>query len=109
MKRTHRREFVMNDEEATDLAEKARSACMSESGLIRWLIKGYQPPPSPDKEFFDDMSKLLEASGRLADAAWNVRAADGRDDVVREAEELRKLRVEIERKYLSTKKVSIWR
>lgn len=109
MKRVHRREFVMNDEEARDLTEKAKCACMTESGLIRMLIAGYQPPPHPDKEFFDDMNRLLESSDRLADAARYAGGSDGNTDVVREADALRRLRLEIERKYLSRKETDVWR
>ena len=60
MRRARRREFVMNDSEAEDLTEKARRACMSESQLIRLLIKGYQPPPAPSEQFYEDMNRLLE-------------------------------------------------
>ena len=109
MKRTHRREFVMNDEEARDLTEKARGACMPESQLIRYLICGYQPPPHPDKEFFDDMNRLLEASDRLDGAARYIRDSDVKSIVVREAAGLRTLRISIERKYLSTKEADVWR
>lgn len=109
MKRTHRREFVMNDKEAAELTSKARGACMPESQLIRYLISGYQPPPHPDKEFFDDMNSLLEASDRLNEAARYVRDSSVRAIIVREAAALRSLRIAIERKYLSTKEADVWR
>lgn len=109
MKRTHRREFVMNDEEAADLTSKARAACMTESGLIRMLVSGYQPPPHPDKEFFDDMGKLLESGDRLAEAARHMGKGECRSEVIREAGALKELRMEFERKYLTTKEENIWR
>ena len=109
MKRTHRREFVMNDDEARDLAGKARCACMTESGLIRMLISGYQPPPHPDKEFFNDINRLLESSDRLIEAAKYAGESGGGAILTKEANELRTLRIAIERKYLTRKETDVWR
>ena len=78
MRRARRREFVMNDSEAEDLTEKARRACMSESQLIRLLIKGYQPPPAPSEQFYEDMNRLLETCDRLIEAAKYVHKSEGK-------------------------------
>lgn len=101
MKRTHRREFVMNDEEAADLRNKARSACMPESQLIRRLIKGYHPPLAPDETFHSDMTKLLDSCEALTEAAEKLNKQQGRGDVVNEACELREMRRIFLRKYLT--------
>ena len=37
-----------NRKEAQDLAAKAKKACLSEAGLIRLLIRGYEPKEKPD-------------------------------------------------------------
>ena len=73
------------------------------------LISGYQPPPHPEKEFFDDMGKLLESGDRLAEAARHMGKGECRSEVIREAGALKELRMEIERKYLTTKEENIWR
>ena len=99
MKRTKRREFVMNEKEASELSDKAARACMSESQLIRLLIAGYHPPVAPGPEFFDDMDALLKAKSELVavskecdlETAAIVRA---------EALALGNLRLKFERKYL---------
>lgn len=101
MKRTHRKEFVMNEKEAADLKDKARAACMTESHLIRSLIKGYQPPVNPDEHFHSDMNKLLDACEALTEAAENLHKKEGRGDVVNEIDELREMRRIFLRKYLA--------
>ena len=40
-----------NRKEAQDLAAKAKKACLSEAGLIRLLIRGYEPKEKPDDRF----------------------------------------------------------
>ena len=47
-----------NRNEALDLQKKAKKACMSESGLIRLLVKGYEPREKPDEKFFAVMGEL---------------------------------------------------
>ena len=100
MKRTKRREFVMNDYEARDLSEKAIRACMSESQLIRLLIAGYRPPASPGVEFFDDMDALLKAKAELIAISKDY---DSETAAILRAEalELGDLRLKLERKYLT--------
>jgi len=45
-----------NRKEAQDLAAKAKKACLSEAGLIRLLIRGYEPKEKPDDRFYDVMT-----------------------------------------------------
>ena len=106
MRRARRREFVMNDSEAEDLTEKARRACMSESQLIRLLIKGYQPPPAPSEQFYEDMNRLLETCDRLVEAAKYVHKAEGRVDILDEVNALRETRRIFLRRNLAGKEVN---
>lgn len=48
MKRSIEKHILMNKAEAQDLQRKAKKACLSEGGLIRLLIKGYEPKEKPD-------------------------------------------------------------
>ena len=105
MRRARRREFVMNDSEAEDLTEKARRACMSESQLIRLLIKGYQPPPAPPEQFYEDMNRLLETCDRLVEAAKYVHKSEGKVDILDEVNELRETRRIFLRRYLAGKEM----
>ncbi len=38
-------------DEAQDLQKKAKKACLSEAGLIRLLLRGYEPEKSRTKDF----------------------------------------------------------
>lgn len=100
MKRTKRREFVMNEREARELSDKAGRACMSESQLIRLLIAGYRPPVALEKEFFDDIDALLKAKGELIAVS---KECDSETAAILRAEALAlgDLRLKLERKYLS--------
>ena len=100
MKRTKRREFVMNEKEARELSKKAAKACMSESQLIRLLIAGYCPPANPGAEFFDDMDELLKAKGELIAVS---KECDSETAAILKAEALAlgDLRLKLERKYLT--------
>ena len=42
-KRNIEKHILMNKAEAQDLQKKAKRACLSEGGLIRLLLKGYEP------------------------------------------------------------------
>ena len=49
-----------NRKEAQDLAAKAKKACLSEAGLIRLLIRGYEPKEKPDDRFYDVAGIFIE-------------------------------------------------
>ena len=105
--RNYRREFVMTEEEALDLKVKAEKACMSESRLIRLLIKGYRPPVDPGEEFHRDMNELLKVAEGLHDLARRSRDEDVKEELKKNSKELRHLRMQLQEKYLKGEKVNI--
>ena len=48
----------LSRDEAQDLQKKAKKACLSEAGLIRLLLRGYEPREKPDERFYDVMREL---------------------------------------------------
>ena len=58
-KRNIEKHILMNKAEAQDLQKKAKRACLSEGGLIRLLLKGYEPREKPDERFYDVMRELI--------------------------------------------------
>ena len=54
-----------NRKEAQDLAAKAKKACLSEAGLIRLLIRGYEPKEKPDDRFYDVMRELSSIGNNI--------------------------------------------
>ena len=57
-KRTIKKQFWLSRSEAQDLQKKAKKACLSEAGLIRLLLKGYEPREKPDADFYEAMKEL---------------------------------------------------
>ena len=60
-----------NRKEAQDLAAKAKKACLSEAGLIRLLIRGYEPKEKPDDRFYDVMRELSSIGNNINQLAAN--------------------------------------
>ena len=52
-------------DEAQDLQKKAKKACLSEAGLIRLLLRGYEPREKSDERFYDVMRELSSISLQL--------------------------------------------
>lgn len=105
MKRTIIKQFRFNREEAAQLKKKAKKACLSESGLVRFLLKGYEPREKPDDEFYHHMNKLTELTESVARLSKNMAKGSG-DGAVNEMmlrEEIdrwHRFQAEIEMKYL---------
>lgn len=51
--------------EAQELQRKAKKACISEAGLIRLLLKGYEPREQPDDRFYDAMRELYAIGNNI--------------------------------------------
>lgn len=91
-----------NRAEAQDLERKAKKACLSEAGLIRLLIKGYEPREKPDDKFYDVLSQLSVIGNNINQLAVKANALGFIDApmLTREAEKWLKFRADIERTFL---------
>ena len=88
--------------EAQELQRKAKKACLSEAGLIRLLIKGYEPKEKPDDRFYDvmrELSAIGNNSNQLAAKANTLGFIDA-PMLKNEAEKGNKFQAEVERNYL---------
>lgn len=56
--KTIKKHFRLSPEEAADLKRKARAAGVTESALVRSLLKGYEPREKPDERFYAVMREL---------------------------------------------------
>lgn len=95
-----KKQFWLSDQQAADLAEKAKKACMTEAGLVRMLIQGYVPPERPGPEYFRDMNRVSEFAVRLQNLSGMTSDEKARDLLTEEAAAWREFRLEMERKYL---------
>lgn len=89
-------------DEAQDLQKKAKKACLSEAGLIRLLLRGYEPREKPDERFYDVMSELSSIGNNINQLAVKANALGFVDapQLKKEAERWHKFQADIERTYL---------
>ena len=102
MKRNIEKHILMNKAEAQDLQRKAKKACLSEAGLIRLLIKGYEPKERPDERFYDVMRQLSSIGNNINQLAAQANTLDFVDapKLKKEAERWHKFQADVERQFL---------
>lgn len=95
--------------EAQELQRKAKKACLSEAGLIRLLIKGYEPKEKPDDRFYDVMRELSAIGNNINQLAAKANTLGFIDAPMlkNEAEKWNKFQAEVERHYLRPDKSEI--
>ena len=91
-----------NRKEAQDLAAKAKKACLSEAGLIRLLIRGYEPKEKPDDRFYDVMRELSSIGNNINQLAAKANTLGFVDapQLKKEAERWHKFQADVERTFL---------
>ena len=89
-------------DEAQDLQKKAKKACLSEAGLIRLLLRGYEPREKPDERFYDVMRELSSIGNNINQLAVKANALGFVDapQLKKEAERWHKFQADIARTYL---------
>lgn len=103
MKRNIKKQVWLSREEAEQLKKKSKKACLSEAGLIRFLLKGYEPKEKPGEEFYDAMRKMTELSENILKLARRA-DADGSINETVLAEEINrwhKFQAEVELHFLT--------
>ena len=95
-----------NKSEAQELQRKAKKACMSEGGLMRLLVKGYEPREKPDEKFYDVMRELSSFGNNIYQLSLKADALGSEDAVMwkREAERWHRFQADVERVYLRPEK-----
>lgn len=89
-------------DEVQDLQKKAKKACLSEAGLIRSLLRGYEPREKPDERFYDVMRELSSIGNNINQLAVKANTLGFVDapQLKKEAERWHKFQADIERTYL---------
>lgn len=89
-------------DEAQNLQKKAKKACLSEAGLIRLLLRGYEPREKPDERFYDVMRELSSIGNNINQLVVKANALGFVDapQLKKEAERWHKFQADIERTYL---------
>ena len=109
-KRTIKKQFWFNREEAQELQNKAKKTCLSEAALVRLLLRGYEPREKPGDEFYDSMRQLSRIGNSLNQIATKANALNFVDAQMLEKEmkKWHEFQADIENRFLrpvqSTKK-----
>ena len=92
----------LSRDEAQNLQKKAKKTCLSEAGLIRLLLRGYEPREKPDDRFYDVMRELSAIGNNINQLAVKANALGFVDapQLKKEAERWHKFQSDIERVFL---------
>ena len=106
MKRTIKKQFWFNRSESQDLQKKAKKACLTEAGLIRFLIKGYEPREQPSENFYDAMNEMREIGNNIEKIVARADKLEFTDSQMlrSEAKRWHKFQADVERKFIRPEK-----
>lgn len=106
MRKRIKKQFWLSQEEARELKEKAQRACLSEVGVIRLLIKGYEPKEKPDDRFYEAMRQLSIIGNNINQLSVKANALGFIDAQMlkSEAERWHRFQADIEREFLRPEK-----
>ncbi len=102
MRRTIRKQIWVNHEEDQEIKKKASLACLTESALVRFLIKGYHPREKPDEEFYKYMRQMSAIGNNINQIAAKVNSLGTFDSerFQQEIEKLHQLEADLEAHFL---------
>lgn len=102
MKRTIKKQFWFNKEEAQDLQKKAKKTCLSEAALVRLLLRGYEPREKPDDRFYEFTGELYRVGNSLNQIAAKAHSLGYIDypELEKEVKRLHKFQADIEEEFL---------
>lgn len=103
MKRSIRKYYTLNRKEAEELKKKAKKACRLEAGLVRELVKGYEPREKPGDEFYDAMREVSGMADRLQRILDHAKGLSPQEEqmIRQEIERWRMFPADIERRFLT--------
>ena len=107
--RTIKKSFYINYEEQELLKEKSKVVGLSESELLRCLIKEFVPKEKPGKEFYDEIKNLrmignnLNQLTKYANTTGKLREIE----LIKLMNLIEKFIFELKEKYLSKERVNI--
>lgn len=97
----------MNKTESESLSKKAAKAGLTESALVRLLIKGYSPKEKPDDRFYIVMRQLIGIGNNLQQICRKANALGFIDakSLEQEAVKWDKFWIDVRQRYLDPEKV----
>ena len=74
MKQRIKKQFWLSLEDNAELKRKAELSGLSETSVIRLLIRGFEPREKPDARFYDTMSELSAIGNNINQLAVKANA-----------------------------------
>ena len=102
MNRKKQLHIRLTTEEKNSLTHKAQKTCLSESSLVRALIKGYMPKEKPDAQFYEVMRQLSGIANNINQLAAKAHSLGFIDAQKLDEEVIRwhQFQADIERQFL---------
>ena len=102
MNKRIKKQFWLSPEDAKELKRKAELAGLTETAVIRILIRGYEPREKPDRRFYDAMRNLSAIGNNINQLAAKANTLGFVDVPMlrREAERWHKFQADIEATFL---------
>ena len=105
-----KKQFWMTKELVEEFSWKASKACLTESALIRMLIRGYHPPAAPGEEFYKSLNELTQKADSMQLTSEIINDPDIKSILTEAAADLKKLSFEMRQRYLRGEREKIkWR
>ena len=97
-----KKQFWLSPSDAAELKRKARLAGLTETAVIRLLLRGYEPKEKPDSRFYEVMRELSAIGNNINQLAAKANALGFIDAPILRNEALRwhQIQNEIEQKIL---------
>lgn len=102
MKRTIKKQVWLSRAEAQELQKKAKKCCITESELLRLLIKSFEPKEQPSEEFYEAMNEMTDFNNKLSLFTSKIGADNSAlfEFLKKEVERWHKFQADIERRFL---------
>ena len=102
MRHTIQKHFRFSQEDADNLRIKSQKTCLSESQLVRMLLRGYLPKEKPDDRFYEAMRQLSSIANNINQLAAKAHSRGFIDAQKLDEEVIRwhRFQADIERQFL---------
>ena len=109
MQRRIKKQFWLSPQDARELKRKAELCGITETAVIRILLRGYEPREKPDARFYDTMREMSAIGNNINQLAVKANALGFVDVPMLKNEALRwhRLQAAIEREYLRPEKSNL--
>ena len=102
MNKRIKKQFWLSPKDAEELKRKAELAGLTETAVVRLLIRGYEPREKPDGRFYDAMRNLSAIGNNINQLAAKANTLGFVDapQLKKEAERWHKFQADVERTFL---------